>query len=174
MNPSFNAPELAAIYRNLVGGVLPPAEGERPTPANMPRRIQRSRTAADIARAEGLDLGPLASARRPVRRRPTLPARIPARQVVVDRLLEAGCPRPRAQALATDWLRALSSPYVICCWIAAIGPGQFSTAAELIRQGFGTDDLDTPLDGVSARRRLSDGEAPGQVVGRLLTHRSSH
>ncbi|MFC9734310.1 hypothetical protein ACFWGM_35630 [Streptomyces roseolus] len=169
MPPKFDDPELETLYRNLLGAGAAPAPGTRPTPANMPRRIQRPQTAADIARAEGLDLGPLSPHR--TRHRPARPARrVPARQLVIDRLLEAHVPRPQAPALASSWLRALSSPHLICAWITAVGPYHHETAAELACHGFTTGALETPLDGATARRRLRDGEPLGQVAARLLAH----
>ncbi|MFF8414498.1 hypothetical protein [Streptomyces omiyaensis] len=170
MPPTFHDPQLEAIYRNLLGAGQPPVTGTRATPADMPRRIQRPRTPGDIARAEGLDLGPLPP--RPPHRGSARPARTPARfsprQMVVDLLLEAHCPRPQALALATKWLQSLASPRLIPVWITAVGPTRYDTAAELARHGFTVVDLDRPLDGVSARRRLRHGEPVGQVVARLL------
>ncbi|WP_435192313.1 hypothetical protein [Streptomyces sp. bgisy126] len=171
MNPTFDDPSLTALYRYLTGTAEPPRTGQRPTPANMPRRIQRPRSAADIARAEGLDLGDMARKPRSERRsRPRPPRRSPLR-VVMDHLLEAGCPRQKAAGLAGQWLQADPSPEGVLRWMDTIGVYRPDIALQLRLHNLDADDLDVLIDGTAARRRLRDGEPIGQIIAALLTLR---
>ncbi|MDV5143192.1 hypothetical protein R1T08_02420 [Streptomyces sp. SBC-4] len=171
MNPTFDDPSIMAVYRYLTGAAEPPRTGQRPTPANMPRRIQRPRSAADIARAEGLDLGDMTRRPRSERRSGPRPPRRSALRVVMDHLLEAGCPRQEAAELAGRWLQADPSAEGVRRWMDTIGAYRPDVALQLRLHNLGTDDLDVPVDGTPARRRLRDGEPIGQVIAALLTLR---
>ncbi|MGW9436087.1 hypothetical protein [Streptomyces sp. NPDC055607] len=171
MTPTFDDPSLTALYRYLTGTAEPPRTGQRPTPANMPRRIQRPQSAADIARTEGLDLGDMTRKPRPERRsRPRPPRRSPLR-VVMDHLLEAGCPRQEAAELAGRWLQADPTPEGVRRCMDTIGAHRPDVALQLRLHNLGADDLDVPIDGMTACRRLRDGEPIGQVIAALLAQR---
>lgn len=161
-------PDEAAIFRYLTGSATPPAPGERPSPAHMPRRIQPPRTAADIARAENLNLGDLPRPRREARP----PSRRPRTSVLTDvlaHLQESGCRRGQeAYRLAQQWLEVEPTLHGVRRWTSKIGPRLPHAAAELVRHGLETADLDMLIDGTPAHRRLRNGEAVGQVVAALL------
>ncbi|MFF3755427.1 hypothetical protein ACFYYH_34180 [Streptomyces sp. NPDC002018] len=137
----------------------------------MPRRIQRPRGAADIARSEGLDLGDLAPTPRTKRRYTPRPASRSALRVVMDGLVEAGCTRQEAAELAPQWLEAEPSPQGVRRWTNALGVHRPRVAAQLRLHGMCADDLDVHIDGTTARQRLRNGESVGQVVASLLALR---
>ncbi|MFE5597540.1 hypothetical protein [Streptomyces sp. NPDC056549] len=168
MNPTFDDPSIEALYRYLIGAPEAPGPGQRPTPANMPQRIQRPRTAADIARAEGLELGDMARTPRSGRRSGHCPSRRSARHVVVDQLVEAGCPRREAVEMADQWLRAEPTPEGVRRWVDRVGVRRPDIALQFRLHSLCVDDLDVLVDGMSARRRLRDGAPVGQVVAALL------
>ncbi|MER8001034.1 hypothetical protein [Streptomyces sp. NPDC095613] len=134
--------------------------------------MQRPRSAADIARSEGLDLGDLApAAPRSRQRRNPRPARRSALSLVLEGLLEAGCTRRAAAELAPQWLEAEPSPERVRRWVDTLGARQPRVAAQLRLHGVCVDDLDTHIDGTTAHQRLRDGESVGQIFASLLTLR---
>ncbi|MFJ6355162.1 hypothetical protein ACIQKB_37605 [Streptomyces sp. NPDC092046] len=171
MSPTFDDPSIMAVYRYLTGAAESPRTGQRPTPANMPQRIQRPRSAADIARAEGLNLGDMNRGPRSHRRSGPRPQQRSALRVVMDRLLEAGCPRREAAELAGRWLQADPTPEGVQGWMDTIGVHRPDVALQLRLHDLGIEDLDVLVDGTLARRRLRDGEPIGQLIAALLTLR---
>ncbi|MGW0167744.1 hypothetical protein ACWDWT_21515 [Streptomyces sp. NPDC003343] len=172
--PTFNDPVEQAIYRLLIGAGEPPATDAQPTPAAMPKRATRPRDAADIARAEGLDLGDLRTrrvVRRPGRRRPARPS---AFKEVFDYLADAGCSRPEAYQLTRAWLDAgCVSLEEVHGWVRLVGKRQAHLVRELLLHGLAGEDLNLLIDGTPALRRLRNGEPVGQVVGALLALRNT-
>jgi hypothetical protein len=172
MNPTFDDPDLAAVYRYLIDGGEPPAPGQRPTPANMPRRALRPRTAADIARLEGLDLGDVPGPRRPTRpRKPAAAVRPSAFRQVFEYIAASGCSRPEASELAHRWLQTEQFLDGVRQWAGAVGVRHPHIARELLKHGVDVNDLDVLIDGTSARRRLRNGEPVGQIIAALLAAR---
>ncbi|WP_432063536.1 hypothetical protein [Streptomyces sp. S1] len=171
MSPTFDDPSIAAVYRYLIGAAEPPRPGQRPTPANMPKRIQRTQSATDIARAEGLDLGDMASAPRPGRRSRPRPSRRSAFRTVMDVLAEAGCPRQGNTELAGRWLRVSPSPEVIRRWMNTVGAHRPDAALQLHLHDLCVEDLDVLVDGTPAHRLLRNGEPVGQIIAALLALR---
>ncbi|MEU9402789.1 hypothetical protein [Streptomyces sp. NPDC048242] len=174
MTPSFNDPELQAIANWLTGAAVQPAAGARPTPANMPRRAQHPLDPADVARAAGLDFGNALRPRkgrfpRPARR---WPAKVSVLREVFDFLLARGGTREEAHTLTRSWLEVENSVEGVRSWVEAVGMRQARLAKDLVAHGFGIADLDTVIDGFSARRLLRDGAAVGQVVAALLDRRN--
>lgn len=175
----FTDPHEQAIYRYLIG----PDTTTRgsATPAGLPARHPAGAhqpTAADIARTEGLDLGPelqrLTSRTRqrtaPAAGRPDSPRAARAVHQAVLQLIRQACPRlPHAQAAATaaQWARATSSPAEATAWIQQIGWHRPQAAAALRAHGITPPQLDTLVDGTRARIRVRDGESAGRIIAAL-------
>ncbi|MFC9460467.1 hypothetical protein [Streptomyces sp. NPDC056983] len=56
-------------------------------------------------------------------------------------------------------------------WSEAIGPRSAPVAARLRDEGLELRDLDVRIDGITARRRLRNDEAVGQIIAALRTLR---
>lgn len=131
-SPTFTKPDDLALYRYLLGtdGESAPA-GAAPSPAFMPKRRPAwsgRPTAADIARAEGLDFGPgtltRRAPRRPDRNRPARSDHRPSTVTAVLELLQQRCPhlsRERAAQAAQEWARCAVGPAEATAWIDRLG-----------------------------------------------------
>lgn len=182
-NLVFRDPADEEVYRYLSGAGKTPAEGEVPTPACMPKRRparQGGPSAADIARAEGLDLGPLPAAnRRPARsrggagrpRKRFEPSPMKTALDLIQRVLP-GLSRQQAVRLAKSWARVALTSGEVSQWLPVLGCYNATALPALRRYGITTDMLDTRIDGTVARTRLRNGEgATGIAAALRAVHR---
>jgi hypothetical protein len=179
LNPTFRDPSEQAIYRYLTGAGEQPPAGQAPTPACMPKRRHTRHgapSAADIARAEGLDLGDLPArpsrSNRPAplpRQRRTAPSVF---QTVLD-IISAAQPRlPHQQAvrIARSWSQVTRTAAEATEWIAAIGWERPTVVGTLRQHHITADMLNTPVAGTPARIRLRNGESADSIAAALRDH----
>ncbi|MEU3463003.1 hypothetical protein ABZ721_24060 [Streptomyces sp. NPDC006733] len=175
MRPDFSAdPESDAIYRFL-RNESQAASGSPPSPATMPRRSTAQRTPADIARAEGLNLGLDQQPARTARPRRSCPRPAqPTRNVFVAAFNLAlttlpACTRRDASTLAQSWVRSgCLDPEQFLTWAESLGLRNAHLVRQLIAHGITPDLLETRIDGTRARIRLRNGESVGGIVAALL------
>ncbi|MFD5882792.1 hypothetical protein [Streptomyces yangpuensis] len=160
--PDFT-PEEQALF-NYLRSHTPAPSGSVPTPANLPRRRPAARTAAEVERAEGLNLNlDRHRASRALRPRRVTPRPRPGTQSlpvwIFNRIKEspAGYGRETAWTLAQAWARTVADREEFTGWSWAVGMSRPDAAAELKDHGFTPDALQTLIQDKPARSLLRTG-----------------
>ncbi|MFD4922996.1 hypothetical protein ACFWNE_17050 [Streptomyces goshikiensis] len=163
----------AAILGYLLSRT-PLASGSVPTPAHMPRRRPRPRTAAEVEQAEGLDLGlshraGARAASRSTRASRPRPGKTPLDVWIFLRIL--GCPagysRPTALDLARAWRQIINDQEEFMAWSSVVGMTRPEAAEELNQHRFTPDMLQIPIEGKPARSWLRAGRDVHEVIAGL-------